>query len=137
MGASLWGFESPLPHQQFPDIPLTDRDARVHLQCRRPQRGPGSALEGVVLGQALLVAGPCRFRKPLNACEPALGLEKAPEHRVSLESNKRNFLSLSRKEHGMGDKGGKKDKAKSQKQKNKKQKDKSRKQQDKQKPRTP
>jgi len=56
---------------------------------------------------------------------------------ASLGRNERNFLSLPRKEHGMGDKGGKKDKAKSQKQKNKKQKDKSRKQQEKQKPRTP
>jgi len=37
----------------------------------------------------------------------------------------------------MGDKGGKKDKAKSKKQKDKKQKDKSREQQEKQKPRTP
>ena len=27
-------------------------------------------------------------------CEPALGPEKAPEHRVSLESNEKNFLSL-------------------------------------------
>ena len=102
-----------------------------------PAAGPGIGARGRRTGKALLVAGPCRFRKPLNGCEPALGLEKAPEHRVSLESNKRNFLSLPRKEHGMGDKGGKKDKAKSKKQKNKKQKDKSRKQQDKQKPRTP
>ena len=42
-----------------------------------------------------------------------------------------------RKEHGMGDKGGKKDKAKGKKQKQKKEDDKSRKQQGQQKPSTP
>ncbi len=45
-------------------------------------------------GQALLAAGSRRFSRSLDACEPALGPEKAPEHCGSLESNERNFLSL-------------------------------------------
>ena len=45
-------------------------------------------------GQALPAAGPYRFGRPLEACEPALESEKAPEHRVSLGWNERNFLSL-------------------------------------------
>ena len=49
-------------------------------------------------GQALPAAGPYRFGRPLEACEPALESEKAPEHRVSLGWNERNFLSLEQKE---------------------------------------
>ena len=44
-------------------------------------------------GQALPAAGPRRFGRQLEACEPALEPEKAHEHRVSLEPNERNFLS--------------------------------------------
>jgi len=36
----------------------------------------------------------CEFGKPLEACEPTLESEIVPEHRVSLESNERKFLSL-------------------------------------------
>jgi hypothetical protein len=90
-----------------------------------------------VPGQSSPFGNAYRFRRPPEAYEIVLEPGMAPENRVRLQSNERNFLSLPRKEHGMGDKGGKKDKAKSQKQKIKKQKDKSRKQQEKQKPRTP
>jgi hypothetical protein len=45
-------------------------------------------------GQARPAAGSCRFRRQLDASEPALGPEKDPKHHVSLESNERNFLSL-------------------------------------------
>jgi hypothetical protein len=37
---------------------------------------------------------PSRFKRLPGACEHALGLDMAPEHRVSLKLNKRNFLSL-------------------------------------------
>jgi len=48
-----------------------------------------------VPGQALPAAGSYRFGRPLEAYEPALEYEKAPEHGVSLGWNERNFLSLS------------------------------------------
>ncbi|MEE9185355.1 MAG: hypothetical protein V3U39_12900, partial [Acidimicrobiia bacterium] len=35
-----------------------------------------------------------RFESPIDACELAPGLENTPQHRVSLESNEGDFLSL-------------------------------------------
>ena len=55
---------------------------------------PGSGFESVVSGQVLRADGSYQLKRRLEVCEPALGPEKAPEHRVSLESNERNLLPL-------------------------------------------
>ncbi len=44
-------------------------------------------------GHALVAASSWRFGEPPDVCEPALGPEKDPEHRVSLEPDERKFLS--------------------------------------------
>ena len=45
-------------------------------------------------GQGSEFGGAHRFERPIDACELAPGLENTPQRRVSLESNKRNFLFL-------------------------------------------
>jgi hypothetical protein len=49
-----------------------------------------------VTGQGSEFGGAHRFEKPIDACELAPGLENTPQRRVSLESNGRNFLFLTR-----------------------------------------
>ena len=61
----------------------------------RRQRGPGSGFRGSCAGECLPVFGCFQSRKPLEARELTLESEIVPEHRVSLESNERKFLSLS------------------------------------------
>ena len=51
-------------------------------------------IESPVPGQNSELGGASRFERPIDACELAPGLENTPQRRVSLESNKRNFLSL-------------------------------------------
>jgi hypothetical protein len=51
--------------------------------------------ESPVPGQSSEFGGAHRFERPIEACELAPGLENTPQRRVSLESNERNFLSLS------------------------------------------
>jgi len=55
------------------------------------RRASGLGFEGAVLRQGSPVGGSCRYRRPLEACEPALRLETAPERRDSLEPNENNL----------------------------------------------
>jgi hypothetical protein len=52
-----------------------------------------------VPGQSSEFGGAFRFERPIDALVLALGLQSGPEHRVSLESNERNFLFLMVKSH--------------------------------------
>jgi hypothetical protein len=57
-------------------------------------RGAELGIESPVPGQSPEFSGAYRFERPIDACELAPGLENTPQRRVSLESNERNFLSL-------------------------------------------
>ena len=71
-----------------------DRHCRHCGMCPwRWQWDLGSGFENPVPGQSSPFGGAYRFRRPPEAYEIALEPGMAPEHRVRLQSNERNFLS--------------------------------------------
>jgi hypothetical protein len=58
-------------------------------------RGPELGIESPLPGQSSEFSGAYRFERPIDWCKLAPGLENTLQRRVSLESNERNFLSLS------------------------------------------
>ncbi|MGB6368934.1 MAG: right-handed parallel beta-helix repeat-containing protein [Thermoanaerobaculia bacterium] len=97
--ASFAAFEDVPAHRgQQPSPALPESHAGSSRLCEvrswRRQGGPGSRFDVVVPGQSSEFGGAYRFERPIDACELAPGRENTPQHRVSLESNERNFLSL-------------------------------------------
>ena len=79
---------SPFPESQ------TSSSRRCGVCSRRRKWGPGSGFRGSCAGECLPFFGCLQSRRPLEARELTLEFEIVPEHRASLESNERNFLSL-------------------------------------------